>query len=145
MNYITNFTVRSKFTSVELRLDKRVFCSFFFLIYLIFYFLIKNRDNTTLNSFCYPVNSHKTSFLRSPNRSKSAQVLIRTQKFKLAIIIRTTLKTLRLSLFKDRGVVNTQLIIFLYKKTQRRVNFFESNIFSFKSFNLYVLYNYNLI
>jgi hypothetical protein len=142
MNYITNFIVRSKFASVELRSDKRIFCNFFFLIYLILYFLIKYRGDTTLNYFCYPINSHKTSFLRSPNRSKSAQVLIRTQKFKLAIVIRTPLKTLNLPSLQ---LVTTQFIVFLCKKTQRRVNFFESNIFIFKSFNLSLLYNYNLI
>lgn len=56
-------------------------------MFLIVSYLASYNADTKTNIFCLPQNTQKISFLRGPNRSKAAQVLIGAQKYKIILNI----------------------------------------------------------
>jgi hypothetical protein len=125
-----------------------IFCKNFFVLYLILYFLYKKQFNIEKKSsrlkvkiFCIPQSSNQTSFLRAPNRSKSAQISIKTRKFKLSLILCNSVNAFS----PNFSIKDIHFMIFLFKKLKAKVNFFESNIFILKNIKITSTQYYNLL
>ena len=93
----------------------------------------------TVSVVCIPIKSPNISFLRSPNRSKSSQILLKSPKYKILILI-------NLPIINTKSIHTTPtFIIFLIKKGVREFKFFETNNLFLKNLKIYLKYNYNLV
>ena len=138
LKYITNFPIKSYFSTNGLSRDKRIFCKNFFILVLFLEYISFKKRSVTFKYVCLPSKKSSTSFLRAPNRAKSSQVLLSTQKYFLLFVM-----TYRFSA-SEVTYTNIDFFIFLLRKKIKCTEFFESSNFFYSSLRIFITYNYNL-
>lgn len=138
IKYSTNITPQNYLTKQNLTIKNKIFLKNFFIILLIFDYL-SNKDKLLKIKVVYlPIKNKTISFLRAPNRSKSSQITLKTQKYK--IIVMFFLKKIKPLIKLNKP----HFIVFLLKKKYFKFKFFESSNLLIENLKIYFNYNYNL-